>query len=74
MNNKYDVNNFSKIIDEYNNEDELQSIRVHLGRNVEFQIPKFEFVMYESKYYNNNIIQNESLTPPKERISLYTNT
>lgn len=27
MNNKYDVNNFSKLIDEYNNEDEVNTIK-----------------------------------------------
>jgi hypothetical protein len=32
MNNKYDVNNFSKILDEFNNESELQTIRESLGR------------------------------------------
>lgn len=30
MNNKYDVNNFSKIIDEYNNREEVQTIIDHL--------------------------------------------
>ena len=30
MNNKYDVNNFSKILEEYNNETELEIIRQHI--------------------------------------------
>ncbi len=30
MNNKYDVNNFSKLLEEYNNESEMQTINTHL--------------------------------------------
>ncbi len=34
MNNKYDVNNFSKILDEYNTEQELETMHKHLfGEN-----------------------------------------
>lgn len=32
MNNKYDVNNFSKLLEEYNNESELEAIKAHIAK------------------------------------------
>lgn len=61
MNNKYDVNNFSKIIEEYNTEEELKSILQFIGINkceADFDqfdkeaVPKYEFAPYEFKKYN----------------------
>jgi hypothetical protein len=37
MNNKYDVGNFSKQIDEYNNREEVESIVNHLNLNMEIK-------------------------------------
>ena len=31
MNNKYDINKFSKILEEYKNDEELETIRTHLS-------------------------------------------
>ena len=54
MNNKYDVNNFSKILDEYNNDTELTQLEERLFPNkLDLNtIHKFNFVQYESKKYN----------------------
>ena len=55
MNNKYDVGNFSKILDEYKTEDEIEAIHKHLLAGVDLTKPglfKFDFVQYESKKYN----------------------
>lgn len=102
MNNKYDVNNFSKIIEEYKTEDEIEAIEKHLFGGSEvlatngsnstnttmtedaindkpndysnIKIPKFDFVIYESKKYDLAKISQEQLSPPKDRLSHYTNT
>ena len=73
MNNKYDVNNFSKILEEFKNENEIEAIRKHVGYQYNKNLPKFEFVAFESKYVNINNMQSESLAPPREKISLYKN-
>ena len=52
MNNKYDINNFSKILEEYNNEDEIRVMREHLQDGNTQNVPKFDFIPYESKMYN----------------------
>jgi hypothetical protein len=45
MNNKYDVNNFSKILEEYNNEEEVKSIEAHLfSTSPDVNVHKFGFV------------------------------
>lgn len=69
MNNKYDVNNFSKILEEYNNEEELNVIKDYMKEGRITIVPKFDFIPYESKMYNLSSIQQEQLTPPKERLS-----
>ena len=77
MNNKYDVNNFSKLLEEYNNEDEIQVIKENLKKNQggsdQPGIPKYEFVVYESKFFNLSSIKSEDLAPPREKLSHYTN-
>ena len=58
MNNKYDVGNFAKILDEYSTEAEMESIQSFIfKKNPEFKTPdgptsKFDFVKYESKQLN----------------------
>lgn len=53
MNNKYDGNNFSKMLDEYKNEEELVSIeKVLFEKASKSNNHKFDFVEYESKKYN----------------------
>ncbi len=85
MNNKYDVGNFSKILEEYQNEGELAAIDKHLFPERQISedntLPtskllqhKFEYVPYESKKYNISQIQNDQLTPPRERLSHYQTT
>ena len=74
MNNKYDVNNFSKLLEEYNNEQEIEAIRQSLANKSAIKVPKYEFVGFESKYFNINNIKSEDLAPPREKISHYTNS
>ena len=53
MNNKYDAGNFSKMLDEYKNEEELVAIEHSLFSKLSrSENQKFDFVEYESKKYN----------------------
>ncbi|CDW78919.1 UNKNOWN [Stylonychia lemnae] len=102
MNNKYDVNNFSKLLEEYKNEEELMCIYKYLfpnydpsqilqtqsheddanNQNDNRESPskkkyklnlKFQFAPYESKKINVFQIQGHQLTPPREKITQYSN-
>lgn len=69
MNNKYDIGNFSKLLEEYKDENEMETIERNLfpdryenqgqGERIGKIQHKFEVAKYESKKYNINQIQND---------------
>jgi len=64
MNNKYDVNNFSKTLEEFSEQAEMEELQATLG---EFRCPSFEFISYESKNFSISKLNQDQLSPPKER-------
>jgi len=69
MNNKYDVQNFSKILDEFTEDSELETICENLGINKVKPQPRFEFASYEAKKFDIAKLSMAQLSPPKEKMS-----